>query len=190
MENSTTESAAARLDGPARVFRHCPGCGASAPRIEDSRSLRCGRCGFLFFFNSAAAAAAFILHRGQLVLCVRAKEPAKGMLDLPGGFVEFDETVEDGLRREIHEELHIEVSEFRYLASASNTYLYAGVTYKTTDLFFVCEAADISGIQAGDDVGDYVLIAPDALEPARLAFNSGRVALAALRERLGGNGRQ
>lgn len=190
MENPSTESAPICPAGPAGVFRHCPSCGAPAPRIEGGRSLRCGSCGLLFFFNSAAAAAAFILHQGRLVLCVRAKEPAKGMLDLPGGFVEFDESVEDGLRREIFEELHIEVADFRYLASASNDYLYAGVPYKTTDLFFVCEAPDIGGIRAADDVADYALIAPEALDPARLAFNSGRVALAALRERLGGNGRQ
>jgi ADP-ribose pyrophosphatase YjhB (NUDIX family)/DNA-directed RNA polymerase subunit RPC12/RpoP len=169
---------------PASLFHYCPRCGTEEPRTEGSRALRCERCGFLFFFNSAAAAGAFIFHRGQLILCVRAKEPAQGMLDVPGGFIDFDETVEEGLRREIREELHIETSDFRYLLSAPNDYTYAGVPYKTTDLFFVCEAPDISGIRAADDVADYLLIAPDELDPARLAFVSTRAAFAVLRDEL------
>jgi ADP-ribose pyrophosphatase YjhB (NUDIX family) len=166
---------------PASLFRYCPHCGTEGPCVEGNRALRCGRCGLLFFFNSAAAAGAFVFHRGQLILCVRAKDPAKGMLDVPGGFVEFDETVEEGLRREIYEELHIETGGFRYLRSAPNDYIYAGVPYKTTDLFFVCEAPDIGGIRAADDVADYLLIAPDDLDPARLAFTSTRAAFAGLR---------
>lgn len=144
------------------------------------RELRCSHCGFLFFFNSAAAAGAFVFHRGKLVLCVRARDPARGMLALPGGFIDFDESVEEGLKREIHEELHLETTHFRYLASAPNDYLYAGVPYKTTDLFFVCEAPDLGTIEAADEVLEYVLIAPEALDPARLAFPSLRAAFAAL----------
>jgi ADP-ribose pyrophosphatase YjhB (NUDIX family) len=106
------------------------------------------------------------------------------MLDLPGGFVEFDETVEDGLRREIREELNLEVTDFRYLASASNDYCYAGVPYKTTDLFFVCETQDLTEILPGDDVADYVLTDPRDVDPASLAFGSTRAAFALLLERL------
>lgn len=170
--------------GPASQFRYCPRCAAEGPRIERGRSLRCGACGFLFFFNSATAAGAFVYHRGELVLCVRGKEPAKGMLDVPGGFIEFDETVEDGLRREIYEELHIEVSDFRYLLSAPNNYTYAEVPYKTTDMFFVCEASRIEGIRAADDVADYVLVDPDTLDPERLAFVSTQRAFLALRNEI------
>lgn len=166
--------------GPASRFRYCPNCAAAGPGIERGRELRCRACGFVYFFNSAAAAGAFIYHRGRLILGVRGKEPAKGMLDAPGGFIEFGETVEDGLRREIFEELHIEVVDFRYLYSAPNDYSYAGVPYKTTDLFFVCEAPDIGGIRAADDVADYVLIEPGQLDPERLAFVSTRRAFAAL----------
>jgi ADP-ribose pyrophosphatase YjhB (NUDIX family) len=170
--------------GLADIFRYCPRCGGERPRLDNNRSLRCDGCGFLFFFNSAAAAAAFIFHRDQLLLCVRGREPAKGMLDLPGGFVEFDEAVEECLRREIREELNLEVADFRYFASASNDYRYAGVPYKTTDLFFMCEAADLTGIRPGDDVADYVLAAPGAVDLSALAFASSRAAFGLLLERL------
>lgn len=169
--------------GPARAFRFCPRCGVAEPRIErGGRVLRCEHCGFLFFFNSATAAGAFVFHQGQLILCIRAKDPGQGMWDLPGGFIEFGETVEDGLRREIQEELNIATSDYRYLMSAPNDYLYAGVPYKTTDLFYICRAADVRGLKAADDVADYCLIAPAELDPGRLAFASARVAAGALQE--------
>jgi len=88
-----------------------------------------------FLFNVAAAAGAFIIRDRQLVLCVRGKDPGIGQLDVPGGFIEFDESLEEGLRREILEELGIEVGELSYLASAPNDYRFAGVPYKTSDVF-------------------------------------------------------
>ena len=53
----------------------------------------------------------------------RAKEPAKGTLDLPGGFVDMYETVEDGMRREIKEETGLDVTEIQYLFSSPNVYV-------------------------------------------------------------------
>lgn len=168
------------LLSPATSFRYCPRCGAAGPGIEGVRKLSCGACGFQFFFNCAAAAGAFVFHRGRLILCVRAKPPGQGMLDVPGGFIDFGESVEEGLRREIREELNLEAGQFRYLLSAPNDYAYAGVDYKTTDIFFACEAPDIGGIRAADDVADYVLVAPAELDPGRFAFSSTQRAFAAL----------
>jgi ADP-ribose pyrophosphatase YjhB (NUDIX family) len=132
------------------------------------------------FFNCGAAAAAFIFHGSHVIVCERAHEPAKGMLDFPGGFLEFDETAEDGLRREIREELHIEVEGLRYLASFPNDYRYAEVDYKTLDLFFVCSAPEIGGIMAADDVAGFSLERPERIEPGRLAFKSARAAWSVL----------
>ena len=33
----------------------------------------------------------------ELLVCRRAKEPAKGTLDLPGGFIDMNETGEEGV---------------------------------------------------------------------------------------------
>lgn len=183
-ENPETNPVSEETQGPAALFRYCPRCGAEGPRITASRSLRCDRCGFLLFFNSAAAAGAFIFHRDQLVLCIRSKDPGKGLLDVAGGFIEFDESVEAGLRREIFEELNLVATDFRYLVSAPNDYLYAGVPYKTTDLFYLCEAPDLSGIRPADDVEGILLIAPEDLDPARFAFPSTRKAFSVLREQI------
>jgi ADP-ribose pyrophosphatase YjhB (NUDIX family) len=167
--------------GPYDAFRFCPRCGGEYLSIHEQCAIRCGRCGFLFFFNTCTAVGGFVFHQDQLILCVRAKEPARGKLDLPGGFVNFDETVEDALRREIAEELNIETTNYRYLSSAPNDYLYGGVLYKITDLFFVCDAPQIVTLRAADDVADFRLVSPYDVAPEELAFNSTRLALVKLR---------
>jgi len=167
---------------PLADFIHCPRCGAASLSSVEERAVGCPACGFKFYFNCATAVAALLFYRGRLVLGVRAKEPRKGMLDMPGGFVEFDETAEEALRREILEELNLAITQPAYLLSAPNEYVYAGILYKTTDLFFVCEANDISAIKAGDDVADYRLVAPSGLDPQTLAFPSARAALRRLLE--------
>ena len=90
---------------PLNKFAYCPVCGSKHFDINNFKSKRCQDCGFTYYANPCSATAAFIVNDKQEMLVVRrAKEPAKGTLDLPGGFVDMYETVEDGMRREIKEE--------------------------------------------------------------------------------------
>ena len=163
-------------------FRHCPRCQRPEPDIRNQREMRCSGCGLRFFFNVAAACGAFIFIGDQLVLCVRGHDPGKGLLDVPGGFIEFDETLEEGLIREIREELGIEVTDLHYLTSAPNRYVFAGVPYRTADVFYLCEAMNPEALQAADDVADIVLVKPEAVNPAEFAFDSTRLAFQILME--------
>jgi 8-oxo-dGTP diphosphatase len=47
--------------------------------------------------------------RGEVLLIRRAKEPRKGQWSLPGGKLEFGETLIDGVQREVREETGLEV---------------------------------------------------------------------------------
>jgi 8-oxo-dGTP diphosphatase len=49
-----------------------------------------------------------IVRDGKALVTVRAREPEKGRLDLPGGFLRVGEHPVDGLAREVREELGIE----------------------------------------------------------------------------------
>lgn len=161
---------------PFSHFLYCPRCAGAAITVS-GRAVRCGDCGWVYFVNCATATAGVIVHQGKVLLGVRGKPPCLGMLDFPGGFVEFDETAEQALTREIREEFNLTVSDMAYLTSAPNDYFYKGVFYKTTDLYFICAVETVAGIRAMDDVAAYRWADPAALEPQELAFASGRVAL-------------
>lgn len=87
-------------------FHYCPQCGKKALK-GDGRRIACSTCGFVFYFNTASAVAGIVQKDDSVLLVTRAKEPQKGKLDLPGGFVDHQETAEHALQREIREELNI-----------------------------------------------------------------------------------
>ena len=65
--------------------------------------------------------------QGRLLVVVRAEEPEKGTWDLPGGFADPGESIEESVRREVREELGLEIASMRYLCSYPNTYEYGGI---------------------------------------------------------------
>ena len=90
------------MDHPLHAFQYCPRCGSADFTVNDARSKRCGHCGFVYYLNPSSSVACFIRDReGRLLVVCRRCEPAKGTLDLPGGFAELDETLEEALLREL-----------------------------------------------------------------------------------------
>jgi ADP-ribose pyrophosphatase YjhB (NUDIX family) len=123
--------------------------------------------------NSAAAVIALIEDGGgRLLLVRRARDPMKGMLDLPGGFADQGETAEGALEREVKEELNLEIEQCRYFCSYPNTYFYGGITYSTMDLAFICTVRDLNEIRADDDVGGYLFLHPVDIPIKELSFDS------------------
>lgn len=140
---------------PLSKFIYCPACGSSHFEEQDEKSKRCRHCGFEYYLNPSAANVAFILNeRDELLVITRKKEPAKGTLDLPGGFADIGETAEQGVRREVLEETGLTVSRLRYLFSYPNVYLYSNFEVKTLDSFFLCQVDDCSRPEARDDAAD------------------------------------
>ena len=90
-------------------------CGSKHFEINNEKSKRCENCGFVYYANPSSATAAFIVNdKNELLVVRRGKEPAKGTLDLPGGFVDMDETAEEGMKREIKEEVYQQLKEEIY----------------------------------------------------------------------------
>ena len=90
---------------PLAQFLYCPECGSPHFEVNNEKSKKCTDCGFVYYFNPSAATVALILNeKNKLLVCRRAKEPAKGTLDLPGGFIDMNETGEEGVAREVLEE--------------------------------------------------------------------------------------
>ena len=92
--------------------------------------------------------------RNELLVCRRAKDPAKGTLDLPGGFIDMAETGEEGVTREVKEETGMKVEKAEYLFSLPNIYVYSDFTVHTLDQFFRCSVTDTLHYKAMDDAAD------------------------------------
>ena len=161
------------------LFNYCPVCGSADFIGHSVKSKQCGRCGFEFFMNAAAAVATFIVNEaGDLLVCRRAKEPAKGMLDLAGGFVDADETVENALKREINEELGAQVTNARYLFSLPNRYEYCGLAIPTLDLFFECKLLLVNDLVPSDDVEECFFVPLKDINVELFGLNSIREGVA------------
>ncbi len=126
-------------------FKLCPKCGSNKIQWRDNKKWFCPDCGF-DLYNNIAAAVGIVLYdnEGNLLFEVRAKEPRKGFLCLPGGFVDGEERLEDSIIRECREELGalIKEDDISYLCSFPNIYEYKNISYKTCDVFFAAKLPD------------------------------------------------
>jgi ADP-ribose pyrophosphatase YjhB (NUDIX family) len=116
------------------------------------------------------AVAALVVDDDRLLLGRRAVEPALGLWDTIGGFVEEDEDAMDALRREVHEETGLVVSAGRFVGAFSDR--YGDAEDAPTVLTLAWEARVVSGeSRPADDVSELAWFTLDAL-PAddELAF--------------------
>jgi NADH pyrophosphatase NudC (nudix superfamily) len=162
---------------PLQKFRYCPVCGSERFVEKNDKSKSCRQCGFQYYLNAVAAVAGFIVHQGKLLLCIRGQEPMKGTYDLPGGFVDMNETAENAVSREIFEELSLTVNKLEYLFSVPNEYLYSDFNVWTLDLFFRVEINDFSPLKSNDDVAEAHFIDLQDIDIEQIGLNSIKIAV-------------
>ena len=162
------------------VFRYCPRCGEAALAPGPDNSLRCAACGLRWYYN-AAAAVDVILERadGHILVTRRDREPGRGLLDLPGGFANTDESIEDAARREGREETGIVIGVLSYFGSFPNRYHYGDLLYFAIDLIFRASIGSDAAARAGDDASEARFVAPGSLIPGDIGLPSTRAAIAA-----------
>lgn len=167
------------MNHPLHQFIYCPVCGSRNLTERNEKAKACSSCGFVYYFNPSAAVACFIRNKaGELLVVRRAKEPAKGTLDLPGGFVDMYESAEEAVRREVKEETGLDMENCKYLFSIPNIYPYCGFDVHTVDLFFECLTHTFDGAQAEDDAAEIVILRSDQLRPQDFGLDSIRKGVA------------
>ncbi len=158
---------------PENVLKYCPKCGSLKFNFEGARSFLCADCNFHYFINSSAAVAGLIENeKGELLLTIRAFNPNKGMLDLPGGFVDPMESAEDALTREIKEELNLDIVGLKYLTSFPNEYIFSGFSVYTTDLAFICKVEDWENMHIQDDISDITYVTKQNIDWNNISADS------------------
>ena len=156
---------------------YCPRCGLAALDTVDNKLYGCTHCGYTYFHNTAAAVAAVIHRDDRIALITRANDPGQGLLDLPGGFVEGDESLETAVMREVLEEIGLALQAPRYLFSLPNRYEYHTIRYRTVDVFFAFDVREVAPFVANDEAAALHWMRLPDIDLGQVAFESVRAAL-------------
>lgn len=155
-------------------YRYCPRCGAEV-KLQNKEGRKrpvCSSCGHIIYVNPIPAAALVVINEGNILLTLRKVEPQKGQWCLPGGFLEWGESPEEGGKRELLEETGITAGSLSLLG------VYASVTdVKVHVIVIAYQVITWSGVPvAGDDASDVRWFAINSIPP--LAFSVHERALA------------
>lgn len=143
------------------TYVYCPVCGSRLTHHMRSGRDRaaCEVCGWVHYVNPVPGVGILIEMDGGVVLICRSNPPHRGRWALPSGYVELDETVEEGAVREAREETGLEVALIELAAVRS---FPEGPPQSGIMLFY--RAQPIGGrLEAGDDAGDARVFQPDEL---------------------------
>ena len=101
-----------------RTHRYCGRCGTPTRDKNGERAKECPACGYVAY-PRVTPAMMVLVTRGRELLLARSPRFPPGTFSALAGFVEPGETIEDCIRREVREEVGIEVDDIRYFASQS-----------------------------------------------------------------------
>ena len=79
------------------------------PEGDNLERLVCDTCGYIQYDNPKIVVGAVAGSRGRILLCRRAIEPRKGYWTVPAGYLELNESSEEGALREAREEANAEL---------------------------------------------------------------------------------
>jgi|TARA_B110000914_G_scaffold224372_1_gene242002 ADP-ribose pyrophosphatase YjhB (NUDIX family) len=97
---------------------YCIKCGSktgkNVPAGDNIEREICRNCGYIHYVNPNIIVGALPVHSESVLLCKRDIEPGFGKWTLPSGFMEMGESLEQGAKREAHEEANLELN-IKYL---------------------------------------------------------------------------
>lgn len=111
---------------------------------------------------------------GKLLMVVRGRNPHKGTWDLPGGFLNLDENIEESIIRECKEELNVKIGNLKYVGSCPEVYEFGDVIHKLVIVGFSAEITEESSLIARDDVESFKFFARDEIPWGEIKFESMR----------------
>jgi NAD+ diphosphatase len=152
------------------AYKYCPRCAREFDRSGPVNT--CPACG-LQWFNPPAPGANILLvdGEGRILLGRRGREPSIGKWELPGGFIEAGESLEDGAVREAKEELGLDIdpAALHYAASQPDMYLYDNIYEPVVSPTFWAAMPEGVTPEAKDDVSEVQFFAPEKIPYDKLS---------------------
>ena len=148
------------------------------PAGDDRNRLVCRDCGFVAYENPRVVVGSVATREDRILLCRRAIEPRVGFWTLPAGFLEMNESAEEGARREAWEEARARIEIDALLA------VYDIVHRGQLQLMFRARLLD-TNVSAGPESQEVALVTWEEIPWNELAFPSVRWALRHHREMRG-----
>ena len=142
----------------ASVHRFCGRCGTATTRAISERCLRCPRCE-LTVYPRVSPAIIVLVRRGAEALLARSARFTTGFYSTLAGFVEPGESLEETLRREVREEVGIEITNIRYFGSQPWPFPHSLM------VGFVADHASGDIVVDGQEIEDARWFRADALPP-------------------------
>lgn len=89
-------------------MKYCSNCGRAVNRCLITAGGRerylCQNCGMTHYRNPRVVVRCIVQIGDKFLMCQRANEPARGQWEVPSGFLECGESLEQGAKRETYEE--------------------------------------------------------------------------------------
>jgi len=148
----------------------CRRCGTPLTKLQN-HVYRCDN-GHTIFANASPTIGMWLVNEHDEVLVVtRGNQPGKGLITMPGGFVDGPESFERAIARELQEELNLSPSDYhdaQYITSGPNDYRYGGEDISILNT--ICWARVSSDIKftAGDDVASAQFMPIDDIPTEKL----------------------
>ena len=128
----------------------CSNCGKknSFGLIDGNKRYHCVHCNTIHYENPKPTATIVCFNDESILLAKRAYKPAKGEWGLPGGFLELNETLQDGALRELKEETNLEGDFINIIGTCSH---YGSIFGDILLIGVHIHVYDYSHMRAGDD---------------------------------------
>lgn len=138
--------------------------------MQKANLLICAKCKFHFYINPLVCNAVIIENeKGEILLVKRKYAPKKDYWDWPGGFIEPEEDLDESVKREIKEELGVEIEIQKIVGVYKGDYEYQKILYPSIGI--AVSARILTGeIKPTDDISAFKYFKPAEIFTMELAF--------------------